>query len=93
MLLLTLESISHVEIIENRLLDDACNGIRIGRKWFAMLGAMDRIAHVRDANTLNHPRIAERRRHAREMIEKSNSGPKKNGRDVDMDFIEQPAVQ
>src|SRR3954469_14433677 len=51
------------------------------------------VAQVRDADAGNHRRIAEDGRRAGQVVEQSNSGAKKNRRDVDVDFVEEASIQ
>jgi len=48
-----------------------------------------RVTHVRNADARFHRRVAEDGWRAGEVVEESNSGAKKNRRDVDVDFIEE----
>ena len=49
--------------------------------------------HVGNADTRNHRRVAEQGWRVGEVVEESNSGAKKNRRDVDVDFVEEASIQ
>ena len=51
------------------------------------------VARVCNTDALDHRRIAKDRWRPGKVIEESNSGAKKNRRDVDVDFVEEPGVQ
>src|SRR5438876_2699939 len=51
------------------------------------------VAQVCNADARDHRRVAKDDWRAGEAVEKSNSGTKKNRRDVDVDFVEEPSVQ
>ncbi len=46
-----------------------------------------------DADARDHRRVAKDGWCASEVVEESNSGPKKNRRDVDVDFVEEASIQ
>jgi hypothetical protein len=48
---------------------------------------------VCDAYTRDHRRVSKDGRSAGEVIKESNSGAKKNGRDVDLDFVREAGIQ
>jgi len=48
---------------------------------------------VCNADARNHPRVAKDGWRAGEVVKESNSGAKKNRRDVDVDFIEEASIQ
>ena len=50
-------------------------------------------AHVGNADTRKHRRVAKQGWRAGEVIKESNSGAKKNRRDVDVDFVEEASIQ
>ena len=45
------------------------------------------------ADARDHRRVAKDGRRVGEVVEESNSGAKKNGRDVDVDFVEEASIQ
>src|SRR4051812_35924705 len=51
------------------------------------------VAQVCDADARNHRRVAEDGWRAGEVVEESNPGAKKDGRDVDVDLVEEAGVQ
>ena len=51
------------------------------------------VAQVRNADARDHRRVAKDGWHTGEMIKESNSGAKKNRRDVDVDFVEEASIQ
>src|SRR5262245_5248310 len=53
----------------------------------------DWVAHVCNADALDHRRVAKDGWRAGEVVEESNSGAKKNRRDVDADFVEQAGIE
>lgn len=63
----------------------------VGRK--PILSPAHRVAQVCDANALDHRRVAKNGWHAGEAVEESNSGAKKECRDVDVEFVEEPGIQ
>jgi hypothetical protein len=48
---------------------------------------------VRNADARDHRRVAKDGWRADEVVKESNSGAKKNGRDVDVDFVEEAGIQ
>ena len=46
-----------------------------------------------NADARDHPRVTRHGRRAGEVIKESNSGAKKNRRDVDVDFVEEHGIQ
>ena len=52
-----------------------------------------RVAHVCNAHAGDHGRVAQEGRRVGEVIEESNSGAKKDRRDVDADFVEESSIQ
>ena len=52
-----------------------------------------RVAQVCNPDARDHRRIAKDGWRAGEVVEESNSGAKKNRRDVDVDFVEEPSIQ
>jgi hypothetical protein len=48
---------------------------------------------VCNADALDHRRVAKDGWRAGEVVEESNSGAKKNRRDVDVDFVEEASIQ
>ena len=54
---------------------------------------MYRVAQVCDAGARDHGRVAKDGWCAGEVVEESNSGAKKNRRDVDVDFVEESSIQ
>src|SRR3954452_8220815 len=53
----------------------------------------DRVAQVGNADARDHRRVAEDGWRAGEVVEESNSGAKKNRRDVDVDLVEEAGIQ
>jgi hypothetical protein len=51
------------------------------------------IAQVGNADARDHRRVVKDGRRAGEVVKESNSGAKKNRRDVDADFIEESRIQ
>ena len=51
------------------------------------------VAQVCNANARDHRRVTKDDWHAGEAVEESNSGAKKNRRDVDVEFVEEASVQ
>ena len=51
------------------------------------------VAQVCNADARDHRRVAKDGWRAGEVVEESNSGAKKNRRDVDVDFVEEASVQ
>src|SRR5438093_6610991 len=51
------------------------------------------VAQVCNADAPDHRRVAKDDWRAGEAVEESNSGAKKNRRDVDVDFVEEPRIQ
>src|SRR3989441_10117100 len=51
------------------------------------------VAQVCNADAPDHRRVAKDDWRAGEAVEESNSGAKKNRRDVDVDFVEEPSIQ
>src|SRR6185503_2501715 len=51
------------------------------------------VAQVSDADARDHRRIAKDGWRDGEVVEESNAGAKKNRRDVDADFVEEPRIQ
>jgi hypothetical protein len=45
------------------------------------------------ADARDHRRVAKNEWRAGEAVKESNSGAKKNRRDVDVDFVEEPSIQ
>jgi len=52
-----------------------------------------RVAQVCDADARDHRRVAKNEWRAGEAVEESNSGAKKNRREVDVDLVEEPSIQ
>src|SRR3954470_13285460 len=52
-----------------------------------------RVAQMGNADAPDHPRVTHEDWRAREAVEESNSGAKKNRRDVDVDFVEESSIQ
>src|SRR5436190_1963249 len=52
-----------------------------------------RVAQVCNADARDHRRVAKNDWRAGEAVEESNSRAKKNRRDVDVDFVEEPRIQ
>lgn len=51
------------------------------------------VAQMCNADAWDHPRVAKDGRRADEVVEKPNAGAKKNGRDVNVDFVDEAGVQ
>src|SRR5881396_1437936 len=51
------------------------------------------VAQVCNADAPDHRRVAKDDWRAGEAVEESNSGAKKNRRDVEVDFVEEPSIQ
>ena len=51
------------------------------------------VAQVCNADARDHRRVAKDGWRAGEVVKESNSGAKKNRRDVDVDFVEEPSIQ
>ncbi len=54
---------------------------------------MYRVVQVCNADAPDHRRVAKDDWRAGEAVEESNSGAKKNRRDVEVDFVEEPSIQ
>src|SRR5215210_7599440 len=52
-----------------------------------------RVAEVCNADSRDHRRVAKDGWRAGEVVKQSNSGAKKNRRDVDVDFVEEASIQ
>jgi len=52
-----------------------------------------RVVQVCNADAPDHRRVAKDDWRAGEAVEESNSGAKKNRRDVEVDFVEEPSIQ
>src|SRR5436190_2531236 len=66
-----------------RVQSDVCGRLRLAY----------RVAHVCNANSRDHRRVAKVGWGAGEMVEESNSGAKKNRGDIDIDFVEEASIQ
>src|SRR5258707_1242158 len=61
-----------------------------GSSWLSL---EYRVAQVCNAYALDHGRVAKADWRAGEAVEESNTSPKKNRRDIDGDFVEEPSIQ